>query len=224
MNPLIRKQGGSARPGFGSQDEVEALQTDVMRFMAILGFCLMVVFALVKSMPMAPPDSRPRIDKPDSVAQVTLAKGVKAADPGRITTEPPRPAPVSREEAPKGFVLRFSSEKSLAALVERGDVGFYAMAGNHSWRLTLAGRHPVFEAAHRPGAFYQMAPQTVPDAYKSAFNRRVAAFGRERRIWGVTLPQRIRAAIRRQMERHPGGVLIIQEDGRVAYLPEEAGE
>ena len=30
---------------------VELLQTDVMRFMAILGFCLMAIFALVHSIP-----------------------------------------------------------------------------------------------------------------------------------------------------------------------------
>jgi small-conductance mechanosensitive channel len=32
-------------------DDVEALQTDIMRFMAILGFCLMVIFAMVQSLP-----------------------------------------------------------------------------------------------------------------------------------------------------------------------------
>ncbi len=42
--------------------EVEALQTDVMRFMAILGLCLMAIFALVQSLPMRPDDSRPRME------------------------------------------------------------------------------------------------------------------------------------------------------------------
>ena len=32
-------------------DEMEALQSDVMRFMAILGLCLMIIFALVQSLP-----------------------------------------------------------------------------------------------------------------------------------------------------------------------------
>lgn len=35
----------------GSDSELEALQTDIMRFMAILGFCLMVIFALVQAIP-----------------------------------------------------------------------------------------------------------------------------------------------------------------------------
>ena len=46
----------SATPG----SDTDALQTDVMRFMSILGLCLMAVFALVQSMPQAETDrSRP---------------------------------------------------------------------------------------------------------------------------------------------------------------------
>lgn len=36
-------------------NEVEVLQTDVMRFFAILCLCLMAIFALVKALPIAPP-------------------------------------------------------------------------------------------------------------------------------------------------------------------------
>lgn len=42
-------------------DEAEALQTDVMRFMAILGLCLMVVFALVQSIPVSQTDATPKL-------------------------------------------------------------------------------------------------------------------------------------------------------------------
>ena len=49
---LWHSQIYSADPhaGSGGTDE---LQTDVMRFMAILGFCLMAIFALVQSLPQA---------------------------------------------------------------------------------------------------------------------------------------------------------------------------
>ena len=39
-------------------DDGEALQTDVMRFMAILGLCLTAVFALVQSLPLEPGEGR----------------------------------------------------------------------------------------------------------------------------------------------------------------------
>ena len=45
-------------------DDAEMLQTDVMRFFAILCLCLMAIFALVKTLPMAPPDTGPAIIKP----------------------------------------------------------------------------------------------------------------------------------------------------------------
>jgi hypothetical protein len=45
-------------------NEVEVLQTDVMRFFAILCLCLMAIFALVKTLPMAPPTGRPAIVEP----------------------------------------------------------------------------------------------------------------------------------------------------------------
>ncbi len=44
-------------------DEVEALQTDVMRFMAIICMCLVVVFALVKSIPVSNVDNMPELTK-----------------------------------------------------------------------------------------------------------------------------------------------------------------
>jgi hypothetical protein len=45
-------------------DDAEMLQTDVMRFFAILCLCLMAIFALVKALPMAPPTARPTIAEP----------------------------------------------------------------------------------------------------------------------------------------------------------------
>ena len=42
-------------------DEAEALQTDVMRFLAIICMCLMIVFSLVQSLPMSGEENRPRI-------------------------------------------------------------------------------------------------------------------------------------------------------------------
>lgn len=58
----------SSMPFFHSENflsnEVEVLQTDVMRFFAILCLCLMAIFALVKTLPMAPPTGGPAIVEP----------------------------------------------------------------------------------------------------------------------------------------------------------------
>ncbi|UCE56147.1 MAG: hypothetical protein JSV31_12090 [Desulfobacterales bacterium] len=52
------------RRSLSFSDDVEMLQTDVMRFFAILCLCLMAIFALVKALPMAPPADRPTIAEP----------------------------------------------------------------------------------------------------------------------------------------------------------------
>ena len=48
-------------------NDVEMLQTDVMRFFAILCLCLMAIFALVKALPIAPPADRPTLGGPTDV-------------------------------------------------------------------------------------------------------------------------------------------------------------
>jgi hypothetical protein len=67
-------------------NEVEVLQTDVMRFFAILCLCLMAIFALVKTLPMAPgtgpsPPAEPQNIEADAAAvknQVTALKATLA--------------------------------------------------------------------------------------------------------------------------------------------------
>ena len=49
----------------GSSDAVEMLQTDVMRFFAILCLCLMAIFALVKALPLAESDRPPNVEPAD---------------------------------------------------------------------------------------------------------------------------------------------------------------
>ncbi|ADE14668.1 conserved hypothetical protein [Nitrosococcus halophilus Nc 4] len=49
--------------------EIEMLQTDVMRFMAILGLVLMAIFALVQSLQMGPTDHQPELEDPAQLTQ-----------------------------------------------------------------------------------------------------------------------------------------------------------
>ncbi len=67
MNPLYSRYYVSYGATSGGTDEAEALQADVMRFMAILCICLMIIFALVKSLPMVPPDTQPVIETPEQL-------------------------------------------------------------------------------------------------------------------------------------------------------------
>ena len=64
MNPLQPSPMRLYHQSPTLSDDVEMLQTDVMRFFAILCLCLMAIFALVKALPMAPPADRPTIAEP----------------------------------------------------------------------------------------------------------------------------------------------------------------
>ncbi|MBW2410974.1 MAG: hypothetical protein JRF72_14335 [Deltaproteobacteria bacterium] len=59
MTLLIPTTPFSLQRGTSLSNDVEMLQTDVMRFFAILALCLMAIFALVKALPMAPSDAEP---------------------------------------------------------------------------------------------------------------------------------------------------------------------
>ncbi len=94
MNPFYVYSGQAYRSKQSNPDEIEALQTDVMRFVAILGFCLMVVFALVQSLPQKPKDDRPEIhSKQMLIQQVNLLQSrvrnlqlIAASEEKRLTS------------------------------------------------------------------------------------------------------------------------------------------
>ena len=64
MNPLHPSPMFDFQDTPSLLDDAEMLQTDVMRFFAILCLCLMAIFALVKTLPMAPPEIGPAIMEP----------------------------------------------------------------------------------------------------------------------------------------------------------------
>jgi hypothetical protein len=98
--PLNR--GGDAEAG-GAAD----LQTDVMRFMAILALCLVAIFALVQSIPLTPttPVDPPRdtvmketVTTVEARAEVAIAESIKAP---QSVTRPALPVPAERTAVPE---------------------------------------------------------------------------------------------------------------------------
>jgi hypothetical protein len=81
------------------------LQTDVMRFMAILSLCLVAIFALVQSMPMAPSAKPVPPEVPDPVAEPVIEEAKNAA-PVAIPELPPEPkAEVTRKTSAEAVIL-----------------------------------------------------------------------------------------------------------------------
>ena len=70
------------------------LQTDIMRFMAILALCLVAIFALVQSIPLIP--ETPATSTAAAAPPLQVPQDEPAAT---VVSEPPKPAPVSPPEA-----------------------------------------------------------------------------------------------------------------------------
>ena len=71
------------------------LQTDIMRFMAILALCLVAIFALVQSIPMAP---KPIAPEPAAVATVPTELSTAKVPPVETAVVVTRPDPVAVPE------------------------------------------------------------------------------------------------------------------------------
>ena len=236
--PLNR--GGDAEAG-GAAD----LQTDIMRFMAILALCLVAIFALVQSIPLTPTKTLdpPRMAVAEETAtpvepraSLQVEKAVKVPQPApkaadRVPVERPAaaeqtPAPVEKSDVPaepaqqtadqdEGFTLRFSSDHTLTRLVARGEVGLYAMAANDAVRMTVSGNRYSFWPASVPNQYHEMDQSTVPAAVVAALRRSGSGLELGDMRWGVTLPTNMRRQLDTYLSNNAGGELVIESDGNL---------
>jgi len=221
-------RGGDSEAG-GAAD----LQTDVMRFMAILSLCLMVIFAVVQSVPVETVQ-QPEPTPPEPKASIEVAS--KAEAPAPIETEqvvveapkplePPTSAPMQtvREPTPpppqgpaptdvqEGFTLRFETDQALTQLVSRNEIGLYAITAGKALRMTINQDKAEFWSASLPKRFHEMDTATVPDSVVRALRNSTNSTASTQ--WGVTLPTVMSAKLNTYMQDYRGGALVIGADG-----------
>ena len=204
--------------------EDDGLQTDVMRFMAIIAFCLVAVLALVKDVSQnvaqdvrtevlvdapPPPPARPVKVKPAPVRTPDLEPRVEVAQPVAPEVSEPAPEPVAPAPAvpETGLVLRFASDADFLQLVRSGKVRLFAL--QPEGQLVL-DRGFTFRDAQAPGEVHEL--ETVPARVRAALPD-LAATPR----WAVRLPRRTREDIQRLADRHASGQLIIDRTGGVRH-------
>ena len=207
------------------------LQTDVMRFMAILSLCLVAIFALVQSMPMSPPTdpvpepqtvtptpvpatsadpvTEPVAEKIQQTVTLTRPKWVPKYVAQEIEVTPVKPA---AEEA-DGFTLRFESDAALTRLVAASQVGVYALEGERARRMSVSESRISFWDASHPNSFHEMELSTVPSAVIDALAR--TGVDTNNINWGVTLPGKLKKQLDGLMQEHRGGSLVIGTNGNI---------
>jgi hypothetical protein len=216
------------------------LQTDVMRFMAILSLCLVAIFALVQSIPLAPvkPAPTPSIDSqqqpveeepstpPVEIKLTRHAPAKAVVKEQTIVVQRPRarPAPqpvpevlpqtpsVESQPVEKGFTLRFETDLALTQLVEKNSVGLYVITADKSVRMSIDNNDMSFWPASLPGQFHEMDVTTVPDRVTAAYRRNHGNQSVDRK-WGVTLPSGMSQQLNQYLAEHEGGSLIISAAG-----------
>ena len=209
----IRQTRGMAK------DDAEALQTDVMRFLAIICMCLMIVFSLVPSIPVNQAAGRPKILTGVTLERELPVREVKAHRMGKTIPEleQKRPLCAVADAEQRGFTLGFDSNEVLLQLLKKGtQVEFYIVSGTRSWKLTVEKSGSVaFSPFPSPVRIYQMDHHTVPQKILSAGRRVVAAFGSASVIYGVALSTDIAHRIDRLMQEKKGGDLVITSENKV---------
>lgn len=193
------------------------LQTDIMRFMAILSLCLMAIFALVQSMPLTPAVEPVVETIVNPVVKPVVNPVVEAAIKPILNpvVEPVVEHSVAVNDKNAGFTLRFESDAVLTRLVAAGQIGLYALDGERAQRMTVRNSRISFWGASTPNTFHEMEATTVPGAVVEAFTRSAANSATV--SWGVTLPGKLRAQLDTLMQQHDGGSLVIGADGDILW-------
>ena len=204
------------------------LQTDVMRFMAILSLCLVAIFALVQSIPLSPvaaesePQSPPAMQPPAQTRLVEPAEPEPVEPSVQSVNESVAPEPAAVAEVPTnqavGFTLRFATDLALTRLVARNEVGLYAIGPEKSLRMNVNRGAFSFWPASVPNEFHEMDEVTVPDDVRDALRRSIGAES-DAVKWGVTLPMSMQKQLNTYLGETDGGSLIISADGNLRLEP-----
>ena len=112
-------------------NEVEVLQTDVMRFFAILCLCLMAIFALVKTLPMAPATGPPAMVEPtDLTADAEALQkhiGILKEKLGQLRTQV-QAAAVDAEKSSTGAAVAEKKEQEVLTRLTRAQQEFKSIS------------------------------------------------------------------------------------------------
>ena len=238
---------GMGRSVDGAAGGAADLQTDVMRFMAILALCLVVIFALVQSIPRPmPPAPAPVVEsappEPVPEPEPTLTPAAPAPEPAPhaepevvvltrspepvvtapepVVTPAPTPAvtqPPTPSPPQEGFTLQFESDAALTRLVGRNAIGLFALDDTATLRMSINRGRVSFWPASLPNAFHEMDPGTVPDDELRAL--RLTRGGNANVTWGVTLPANMQRELDTIVREHRGGALYIAGDGQIRLEP-----
>ncbi len=211
--------------------EDDGLQTDVMRFMAIIAFCLVAILALVRQVePEAASDdsAMSTVSFPPEPEPVTREPPTLPTIPGPVTEPKPEPVPEQSRESlsiaadptaaepddtsEEGLVLRFASDSDFLRLVNSGRLEVFAFSDDGAWQLAPG---LSLRPASAPGALHELLPSTLPAAMRAALTAERGSMRGYR--WGMRMPAGMEAQIQDLLRSASRGALIIDRNGDVRH-------
>ena len=218
-------RGRSQRHSIDS--DIQMMETDIMRFLAIIALCLAIIFALVsqvshqasteaQSTESKPNETQPAHQEP---APQVLAQEVSPTEqkqeqvenidntqqtPPVAETEPTPPIDVPTDEK-EGFQLSFASDDAFSHLVGIKQVSLYYLQSDSAWAW-----EGQWQPSTTPGRYYPMHVDTVPSKFLHPSNNGE---------YVVVLPNSIEMSIQSITSAHSSGLLLITRSGEVERNP-----
>lgn len=192
----------------------DGLQADVMRFMAIIAFCLIAILALVDDLPAADPEPV-MADVPASTDMMQQQPAVEQSTPQAAAQPVPErrreTAVTASEPVQSPPVLQFASDESFLKAIAGRQVALFVHQDRSIRKLTDDFR---LVPASPQQAVYRIQPDTVPLRIRQLTGDSDAGFV-------LALPaqalQRISALTR--THQHSGGAIVINEQLEITYEP-----
>ncbi len=225
----------------------ESLQTDVMRFMAIIAFCLIAILALVKNAPPPETETVANVPEPPVVEPVPApavhesigaASAANDSDVGAASaanaTAPKTSHSRLRRPQLKPLLRQRVAAEAEAAPTDRELEGLSLRFASEGDFLRLISRGDVTVFAYRDDAVWGLsrdyvfrntrAPKQIYELEPNTIPQLVSdAFLRNHAspsnfTWGVSLPRRIESQIQSYIQRVEHGVLLIDRFGEVRHV------
>lgn len=202
--------------GTSVDNEVHMMETDIMRFLAIIALCLAIVFAIasgkgdaknnvdLKAIAKQKKIGKNKITPPQSVIFKQNKVNFKPNETPVNITEPAKKKTPLPEK--KGFQLSFKSDAVFVELIQQQKIQLFKLVNNEAYRW----QHGWLKV-EQPLKYYQLHRDTLPSVYQNHLQKsdKVA----------VTLPENTERQLQQFVVKHDTGLLIIGDKANVLRKP-----
>lgn len=207
--------------GSGGANLFAPAEADIMRLVAVLALCLMLLFSAEQHFAERPE----LVETPamDELQEPKVTETVRSAEPPSeqltMQVEPATtatPVPVRSEVSPVAAQLYFSSDVALLSLLVRQRIAVYTERGGQ-WREVSVDNVRAVELPREP--VYQLRADTVPKVLRDRADHFGAA---EKSRWAIWLEPSINQEVMTQIGGGEGRSIVIEATGMVRSLATES--